>query len=332
MPRAMRVEYPGAIYHVMDRGDRREDIFVDDVDRQDFLKTLAEAGQKTGWQVHAYCLMRNHFHLVLETPNANLVAGMRWFLSAYTIRLNHRQKLFGHVFSGRYKALLVEGSGNGYLKTACDYVHLNPVRAGLLGTEDRLLAYPWSSFSWYLAAPEHRPAWLRVDRLLGEHGIQQDSAAGRQEFERQMEARRLEEADEEALKPLRRGWCLGSEPFRQKMLELMDGKLGENHSGELHRESAEQRANRIIAEELSRRGWEESDLATRRRSDPGKVAIAARLRQETTLPIKWIAARVQIGTAKGAKSVLHHLAQRHHSDNTAAGLKPCTQLEFQSTV
>ena len=115
MPRTMRVEYPGAIYHVMDRGDRREDIFLDDVDRLEFLKTLAEGSQKAGWQVHAYCLMRNHFHLVLETPDANLVAGMRWFLSAYTIRLNHRQKLFGHVFSGRYKALLVEGSGNGYL-------------------------------------------------------------------------------------------------------------------------------------------------------------------------------------------------------------------------
>ena len=87
MPRTMRLEYPGAIYHVMDRGDRREDIFVNDVDRQDFLKTLAEACQKTGWQVHAYCLMRNHFHLVVETPNADLVVGMRWFLSAYTIPL-----------------------------------------------------------------------------------------------------------------------------------------------------------------------------------------------------------------------------------------------------
>ena len=119
MPRQLRIEYPGAIYHLMDRGDRREDIFVDDVDRQDLLKTLAEACQKTGWQVHAYCLMRNHFHMVIETPNGNLVDGMRWFLSAYTIRLNHRQKLFGHVFSGRYKALLVDGSGNGYLRTAC---------------------------------------------------------------------------------------------------------------------------------------------------------------------------------------------------------------------
>ena len=119
MPRQLRVEFPGAIYHVMSRGDRREAIFLDDVDRQDFLKTLAEACQKTGWQTHAYCLMGNHFHLVVETPDANLVAGMRWLLSAYTIRLNHRHKLFGHVFSGRYKALLVE-SGHGYLKTACD--------------------------------------------------------------------------------------------------------------------------------------------------------------------------------------------------------------------
>ena len=107
-----------------------------------------------------------------------------------------------------------------------------------------------------------------------------------------MERRRLEALDEEALKPLRRGWYLGSEQFKEQMLELMEGKLGESHSGELHRETAEQRANRIIAEELARRGWPESELATRRRNDPGKLAIAARLRTETTLPIKRIAARV----------------------------------------
>jgi REP element-mobilizing transposase RayT len=111
MPRQRRVEYPGALHHVMSRGDRREDIFIDDVDRHDFIKTLAESCQKAGWEVHAYCLMRNHYHLVLETPNANLVAGMAWLQSTYTIRLNHRHKLFGHVFSGRYKAQLVEGSG-----------------------------------------------------------------------------------------------------------------------------------------------------------------------------------------------------------------------------
>jgi hypothetical protein len=127
------------------------------------------------------------------------------------------------------------------------------------------------------------PRAMRVDRLLGEHGIGQDSAAGRQEFERQMERRRLEALDEEALKPLRRS----------------------RH---------------------------ESELATRRRSDPGKLAIAARLRSETTLPIKWIAARVQIGTAKGAKSVVHHLPQSQDQRKAARALEPCAQLEFQSAV
>src|SRR3954468_17310999 len=100
MPRKLRLEYSGAIYHVMSRGDRREDLFLDDVDRQDFIKTLAEACQKTDWRVHAYCLMSNHYHLVLETPNANLVSGMAWLQSTYTIRLNHRHKLFGHVLKG----------------------------------------------------------------------------------------------------------------------------------------------------------------------------------------------------------------------------------------
>ena len=141
VPCQLRIEYPGAIYPIMSRGDRREDIYVDDVDRQDFIKTLAEACLKTEWQVHAYCLMRHHFHLVLETPAANLVEGMHWLLSAYTIGLNHRHQTIGHVFSGRYKALIVEGSG-GYLKTVGDYVHLNPVRAGLLAKEERRLELP----------------------------------------------------------------------------------------------------------------------------------------------------------------------------------------------
>jgi len=284
----------------MSRGDRREDIFLGDVDRHDFIKTLAESCQKASWQVHAYCLMRNHYHLVLETPNANLVGGMAWLQSTYTIRLNHRHKLFGHVFSGRYKAQLVEGSGNGYLKTACDYVHLNPVRAGLLRSEDRLVAYPWSSLMWYLAAPEHRPGWMRVDRLLGEHGLGSDLAANRQEFERRMEARRLAETDEEALKVLGRGWCLGGGEYKRQMLEAMEGKLGEHHSGELRRETAEAKAERIVAEELSRQGWNESDLATRRKSDPGKLRIAARLRRETTLTIKAIASRVHLGSSRSA--------------------------------
>ena len=107
------------------------------------------------------------------------------------------------------------------------------------------------------------PRAMRVGRLLGEQGIGQDHAAGRQEFARQMERHRLQALDEEALKPLRRGWHLGREQFKEQMLELMEGKLGESHSGELHRETAEHRTNRTIAEELARRGWQESWLRPR---------------------------------------------------------------------
>jgi REP element-mobilizing transposase RayT len=289
----------------MRRGDRREQIFLDDMDRQDFVKTLAEACQKTGWQVHAYCLIPNHYHLVVETPEPNLVAGMAWLQSAYTIRLNHRHQLFGHVFSGRYKAQLVEGSGNGYLRTACDYVHLNPVRAYMLKAEERLLSYPWSSLGAYLAVPEHRPSWVRVDRLLGEHGIQEDTAAGRQQFEQLMERRRREETDPEAHKSLQRGWCLGSGTFRRELLLKLEGNLGEHHSGELHRASAEAKAERIVAEELDRRDWQEAYLLRRRKNDPGKLEIGARLRRETTLPLKTIALRVHLGSSKAANAKLH---------------------------
>ena len=153
MARKLRVEYPGAIYHVMNRGDRREEIFKDDPDRERFLVTLGEACVKTGWQIHALCLMPNHFHLVVETPQGNLVAGMKWLLGTYTARFNRRHKLFGHLFSGRYKALIVDGSGTGYLKTVCDYVHLNPARARLLTPEQPLTAYRWSSWPEYLKSP-----------------------------------------------------------------------------------------------------------------------------------------------------------------------------------
>ena len=115
MPRKLRLEYAGAIYHVMNRGNRRENIFRGKADRELFVAALTEACGKTQWQVHAYCLMRNHFHLVIETPQANLVAGMKWLLGVYTKRFNLRHKQCGHLFAGRYKALIVDGSGDGYL-------------------------------------------------------------------------------------------------------------------------------------------------------------------------------------------------------------------------
>ena len=239
MPRQLRIEYPGAIYHLMNRGNRREPIFHDDFDRTRFVTTLDEACTKTNWQVHAYCLMLNHFHLVLETPNANLVAGMRWFLSTYTARFNRRHKLFGHLFSGRYKALLVDGSGDGYLRTVCDYVHLNPVRAKLLRPEQKLWEYVWSSWPEYLKAAEQRPRWLRVDRLLGELGIPKDSIAGREELENHLEVRRAQE-DGGELKKIRRGWCLGGERFRQELLAQAHTRTGDDRVAKLKIETEAQ--------------------------------------------------------------------------------------------
>src|SRR3989441_1204821 len=236
--RKLRVQYPGALYHVMNRGDRREPIFRDDADRQSFLATLGEVCVKTGWQVHAYCLMPNHFHLVVETPQANLVAGMKWFLGTYTSRFNRRHKLFGHVFSGRYKSLIVDGSGSGYLRTVCDYVHLNPARAKLLKPEEPLRSYRWSSWPEYLKVPGRRPAWLRVERLLGEYHLPQDSTAGRNRLEHALEARRAAE-DGSVYKPVRRGWVFGDKTLKEELLAQGSAQAGGLHDGEGLREYAE---------------------------------------------------------------------------------------------
>lgn len=295
MPRALRIEYPGAIYHVMNRGDRREPIFRDELDQKKFLTTLTEACTKTDWQVHAYVLMHNHFHLVVETPNANLVAGMKWFLGTYTARFNRRHKLFGHLFSGRYKALLVDGSGNGYLKTVCDYVHLNPVRAQRLRPEQKLTDFVWSSWPDYLKPPTQRPHWLRVDRLLGEYRIPQDSAAGRAQLEQALERRRAQ-ADGAEFKAIRRGWCLGDEPFRKELLASVHTVATENHHAQTRHETTEQKARRLLQAELDKLGWTGTELSQRAKSDARKLHIARRLRAETAVTLKWIAKELHMGT------------------------------------
>ena len=305
MARKLRVEYPGAIYHVMNRGDRREPIFKDDTDRQRFIETLGEACAKTGWQVHAYVLMPNHFHLVVETPQPNLVAGMKWFLGTYTSRFNWRHKLFGHLFSGRYKSLIVDGSGSGYLKSVCDYVHLNPARAKLVAADARSKDFAWSSWPAYLLAPSKRPAWLRVDRLLGECGIPKDSPAGRQRLDQALEGRRGTEEGGE-FKAIRRGWCLGEEAFRQELLAQMGERMGAEHYGEERAQTAEVLAEQIIAEELQRRRWKEADLKIRPKGDAVKVALATRLRAETTMTVGWLAERLEMGT----RGHLNHLLYR----------------------
>ena len=304
MPRQPRIEYEGAIYHVMNRGDRREDIVHGEADRKSFVQTLGETCARCGWEVHAWCLMSNHFHLVVETPHGNLVTGMKWFLGTYTIRFNARHRLRGHLFAGRYKSLVVDDADHHYLRKVSDYVHLNPARAGLIDEDAALETYPWSSYGDYLRAPEKRPDWLRMDRVLGEHGIPEDNRSGRLEFARRMEAIRNERDTQASQEGLLKGWRLGSEEFVARILDQIEGKTTVNHSAIVRAEVMNQRAERLIAEGLAKEGWTASRLIQERKGHPVKVALAKRLRSETTVTLAWIANRLHMGRWTYVSSLL----------------------------
>jgi len=204
----------------------------------------------------------------------------------------------------------VDGSGTGYLQTVCDYVHLNPVRAKLLRSEQPLRAYRWSSWPEYLKRPGKRWSWLRVDRLMGEWGVRQDNAAGRRQLEQGMERRKQLEASKETgdWKKLRRGWCWGPKGFREELLELIGQKQGQQHYGEELKESDEQRAQRLAAEMLRKAGWTEGELKRRRKGDPKKARMAARLRAETPMTWRWITKRLVMGHWRTASNA----ARQHH--------------------
>jgi putative transposase len=300
MARSLRIQYAGARYHVISRGDQREAIFYDDADRAEFLRTLGQTCLKTGWQVHAYCLMGNHFHLVLETPQPNLAAGMKWLLGTYTQRFNRRHRHWGHLFGGRYKAQLIDGRKSGYLRCACDYVHLNPLRAGIVSRYKKLHSYRWSSYPAY-RQPKLRPQWLRVDRLLGEHGLERDTAANRREFERRMKQARLEPGDE---KLIRSGWKIGAEDFHDWLADKLArrGRQGERASE--RRETDESLAERMVREALAKARWREVDLAAQPKGHHLKVKIAQQLRHQTPMSRQWIADRLMMGSASYVSNLL----------------------------
>jgi putative transposase len=295
MARPLRVEYPGALYHVMNRGDRRQAIFRGDADRYLFLESLQAACEKTGWQIHAYCLMPNHFHLIPETPIANLVAGMKWLLGTYTIRFNRRHQLSGHLFGGRYKAQLIDESAPHYLRIAADYVHLNPARAALIDATQKLDSYRWSSYPTYLQAPKHRPGWLRVDRVLGEHGVQGDNVRGRREFRRRIESQRQEGPMPE-WNLLREGWRVGEKDFLSRLAEQFVIETAEHHSGQVRRESEIEKAQRLISEKLALVGWDRAQLPKEPKGHPMKIRIAQEMREQSTMSVKWIATELSIGS------------------------------------
>ena len=305
--RPLRIEYSGAIYHVLSRGDRREAIVKRDADRSLFLELLGRTCVRTGWQAHAFVLMSNHFHLVVETPRSNLSLGMHWLLARYTQQFNRRHQLCGHVFGGRYKALLVDGRGGPYFRQVCDYVHLNPVRAGMLRASEPLQSYAWSSYPEYLKSAERRPNWLPTDRLLGEHGLSASRARDRRELSHRMEAmQQNENAPGLELKSIRRGWKLGGEDFLDWILERVEVEIKEGHPRQECDETEQSKARRIIGTELKRVGWTKRDLRRTRKGDPKKVALARCLRAETGVSLKWIAQTLEMGTSTYVANRLYH--------------------------
>ena len=241
MARGIRIEYPGALYHVMCRGDRRERIFLEDSDQELFLRTWGEASARTGFVSHAYVLMGNHYHFLLETPQPNLVAGMAWFQSTYTARFNRKHRLVGHLFQGRYKSMLIDGADGASFPRVADYIHLNPARARLLDRENpRLEKYAASSFPVYAGRAE-RPEWLetaRLTRALALHKLPPKQAESTQR-------KRMKGLVEEVLDPrkreywrsewveLRQGWCLGGREFRESMRKRANRLVGSRKPGSL---------------------------------------------------------------------------------------------------
>ncbi len=173
MSRPLRLEYAGALYHITSRGNERKPIFLEEADFELFLEVLDEVCERFNWVIHSWCQMTNHYHLLLETPDANLSAGMRQLNGVYTVRFNRRYGRVGHLFQGRYKSILVDKSS--YLLELNRYIVLNPVRAGMVGHPED---WPWSSYLYTLGRVKS-PAWLAIDPTLLLFGQNRQSACER---------------------------------------------------------------------------------------------------------------------------------------------------------
>jgi putative transposase len=317
MARQLRIEFPGAWYHVMARGNRREPIFICEQDRELFLATLGEACSKTGWRMHAWVLMTNHYHWILETPEANLVKGMGWFQNTYTRRFNHRHRMWGHLFGGRYKAVVVESegsSGHDYLGELFNYVHLNPARAGMveMGKGKGLLDFGWSSLSrGYAVAPSQRPRWLETATGFEVSGVS-DTVAGRRTMIRRLERRMCEEAPSRCgwseregqtlNSTLKRGWYWGSENFREKLLGQLERQIAKAQnrnyrSSEQNKAHDEAEAKRLLGLGMEALGLRDSDIRNPMRGDLRRVAIAKVLDSRTTVSQTWIAQKLNMKSA-----------------------------------
>lgn len=302
------------MYHVMCRGNNGRDIFFGDKGCEKFLDTLDEACIRGGWIVHAYVLMGNHYHLLLETPEGNLVDGMKWFQGTYTQRINAWQGRRGHLFQGRYKAQLINSEqpptsrgqrrDDNYFQEVSNYIHLNPARAGMTGKGKRwelLRDYPWSSLSLYCGWKRKRPAWFEVDKVLESYCFK-DNTAGRASYGKHMDARGEEVQGGEpgmGYEELRRGWCLGDGDFRQRMLDkaekAMQDKKRESLSGAAVREHGEAEAVKLLDEGLEKLGLLPEQFEAMPKLSPEKQALAAWIASQTLVGTEWIAGMLWMG-------------------------------------
>jgi putative transposase len=243
MARPIRVEFAGAAYHVMARGNERRAIFVDDQDRRRFLETVGEMVERFGVRVHAYCLMLNHYHLLLETPDANLSRTVGWLQVTYTVRFNRRHRRSGHLFQGRFKAQVVEADT--YAQGLVMYVHLNPVRSRRKGQPlaaeraGELRQYRWSSHRAY-AGWAKAPEWLS-GQWLRYWGT---GAAAHAAYRRQM-AQAFGRTAPSPWDELRSGLVLGSDQLWRRVTRVLSGRRGQDEERWQHRVGLAERRPRL---------------------------------------------------------------------------------------
>jgi len=206
MSRAWRIEYEGAYYHLLSRGNEGREIFLDDRDRIIFLDTVGEMCERFEMDVHAYVLMDNHYHLLVCTRQANLKKAMHWFGTTYTQRYNRQHSRSGHLFQGRYKSIIIQNDA--YLLQLSYYIHRNPLRAAMV---KRLADYPWSSYRFY-GYGKKAPDWLSTELILSYFKSAQDQHKSYREKVQQY-AREEKHFSED----LRHGLIFGSRQFVEKL-------------------------------------------------------------------------------------------------------------------
>lgn len=273
MPRRLRIQYPGAIYHVMARGNGRQKIVRDDADREQLLAGLERCVHRNGWRIFAFVVLSNHFHLVLKTPEPNLARGMQVFLSSYANAWARRHGFVGHVFQGRYRTELIEDET--YLWTVTRYVHLNPVRAGLV-------AHPadwrWSSYPSY-ANLRRRLDWLACTELLDSWGGQFGGKDAATAYRGYVTAG-LADAPNSPWDDADGGWILGGPKFRAKLAKLVRAQT----STERRRESRLMKGvelRRVVDAVCSRYGIDASELSRRGSRHEARAALAYLAREHT---------------------------------------------------